>query len=94
MLLGREKQKLDMDASSLPADPFYLGASTERRLSHSRGGGGLSDKMGKWNEGFFYFFFISSSWIFFVYFLELLHEIVAHSEIKQWFLPRKEFGIF
>lgn len=58
MLLGRAKQKLDMDASSLPADPFYLGASTERRLSHS-GGGGV-DFLTKWENGmrvFFCFFF-------------------------------------
>lgn len=67
MLLGRAKQKLDMDASSLPADPFYLGASTERRLSHSGGGGGLSDKIGKWNEGFFLFFFLSRLAGFFLF---------------------------
>lgn len=43
---------------------------------------------------FFFFFLSRLAGFFFVYFLEPLHEIVAHSEIKQWFLPRKEFGIF
>lgn len=77
MLLGRAKQRLDMDASSMPADPLYLGASTERRLSHSRGTFWQNKKM-EWR------FFISPGWIFF-FFFELFHEIVAHSEIKQWF---------
>lgn len=44
--------------------------------------GGISDKIRKWNEGFF---FILPVWIYFFISLELLHEIVAPSEIKQWF---------
>lgn len=27
MLMGRAKQRLDMDASSMPSNPLYLGAS-------------------------------------------------------------------
>lgn len=46
-LLGRAKPRLDMDASSMPADLLYQGASADVYPSVD----GRSDAITEWNEG-------------------------------------------